>query len=102
MQNMTSIDHFGLTIASVKDDSLNGLTFYGNKKVYFLPINLAKSFPKLVAYGADECSIKIISKDNFKALNKLTYLGLQDNFIERIQTNTFEDLTSLEGLTLSE
>lgn len=100
MRSSTSINSFGIIIESSKDESVKGLSFYTNKNISFLPVNVAEVFPDLEGYSADDCSIKIVSKIYFQNLSKLTTLGLSNNLIERIPTNTFEDLTSVEIITL--
>lgn len=82
------------------DDSVLSLTFYTNRNIFYLPIDVAKSFPNLTAFGADETSIKEISKENFRNLRKLRCLTLVSNKIEMIFSDTFEDLESLEVLWL--
>lgn len=84
----------------MKNDNVTGLRMYGNKKIKFLPLSIDKVIPNLVAYSASHCTIKTISKDNFKNLNKLKELHLRDNLIEKIYGNTFEDLVALEQLNL--
>lgn len=68
----------------MKNDTVTGLRMYGNKKIKFLPLNVDKLIPNLVAYSASHCTIKTILKDNFKNLNKLKEPHLRDNHIEKI------------------
>lgn len=76
------------------------ISFYGNSKISFLPQGVGGKLPNLLSYAATYCSVKAIFKDNFKGLSKLIYLGLNRNEIEKIPTNTFEDLKVLEKLEL--
>lgn len=64
-------------------------------------MGLNKNFPELKSIDADFCSIRFIFKQNFENLNKLRYLDLDGNKIERINDDTFEDLLSLKVLMLS-
>lgn len=71
-----------------------------NKKIFFLPIKVADSFPNLVVLSAWGCSLTKISKENIKDLRKLTFYTLTGNKIENIPSDAFEGLTSLEWLWL--
>jgi Leucine-rich repeat (LRR) protein len=76
------------------------LSFYGNLKISYLPLNVGDVYPNMRSYPVNYCSVKSIRKENFKGLNKLTHLGLNRNQIERIMSNTFDGLKSLERLEL--
>lgn len=88
-------------ITSEPDDSVNGLAFLANKKVHFLPINIAESFPNLLGLSSWGCPIKVISRKHLKNLHKLKLLNLGRNKIEIIKKDTFKDLRSLEWIGLS-
>lgn len=103
MQVRTKIDSKEFAILSTGEPtnlSILGLTFYSNKQVSFLPVQVDVAFPQLVGYSAAKCSIKTISKDNFKNLRNLKDLSLRCNQIETIEKDTFEDLILLEVLWL--
>lgn len=95
----TSIDSTRFTFVSVHEE-LFGLWLGVNEKTVFLPINVNENFPNLIAYSASECSIKTLEKKNFEKLNKLKVVRLEINQIEKIPSDTFEDLVSLEYLYL--
>lgn len=95
-----AIDSPGALITTDDDLSIKGIFFDENGKVFFLPDNVHEKFPLLLAYSAWRCSIKAINKRNFEELYNLEYLSLGVNFIERIETNTFEDLMALKQLHL--
>lgn len=99
MDKKTIIDAPDVTI-STRDDTIQGLTFIYNKNIYHLPIGVGEKFPNLLAYSNYDCSIKEISKQNFKGLSKLKYLSMGANMIVRIASDTFSDLTSLEVLRI--
>jgi Leucine rich repeat len=101
MDKLTSIDSKEMTIAIDRDETIEGLSFWCNLKIKFLPIQVNEKFPNLLAYQASFCSVKEISKDHFKGLTKLKLLHLEGNQIEKVSTDTFEDLVALEGLDLS-
>ena len=86
-----------MTISNV-DSSIRGLSFYTNKKIMFLPVNVAESFNNLIAYDASECSITIISRENFAGMEHLRSLALVGNQIEKIYSDVFEGLENLEHL----
>lgn len=94
-----AIDSIGFTFVSVHEE-LYGLWLGVNEKTVFLPIKVNENFPNLIAYAATECSIKTIEKKNFEKLNKLKVVRLEINQIEKISSDTFEDLASLEYLYL--
>lgn len=86
--------------ASQKDSSMHVLCFDLNKEVYYLPVDVYKTFPNIEVYSASECSLRSISKENFQKLMSCTYLWLKHNELFKIDSNTFEDLVSLEKLYL--
>lgn len=71
-----------------------------NKHLFFLPENISTTYPNLNALSAELCSIKEISKLNFHGLKELKSLWITGNPLQRIASNTFEDLESLERLYL--
>lgn len=81
--------------------SVGGLSFYGNREVSFLPVDIDQNFPNLLAYNAASCSISLLSKSSFKGLHKVRELWLNNNYIVRIDSDTFEDLVALKCLVLS-
>lgn len=84
------------------DYSIQFISFVFNKKILFLPIRVAENFPNLLIYHATFCSIKTVQKVNFKDLSRLRWLFLDGNQLETIASDTFEDLTSLFRLEMSE
>lgn len=83
------------------DDLVQFVSFLFNKKILFLPINVAKNFPKLLVYHAAYLSIDTIKKIHFEGMNKLRWLFLDGNSIERVDSDTFEDLIDLIRLEMS-
>lgn len=100
MNEVTSIDSTGFTISSLTETTIGALNFYNNKKILFLPENPTETFTNLVIFGANSCSVKTIAKANFRGLNQLRALYLNNNQIKIIHNNTFEDLLLLEHLEL--
>lgn len=100
MTDTTSINVQGLKISAQADEMVCGLRFTDNEKVSFLPNNVHKKFPNLLGFDAFSCSIKSVSRENFKGLKRLEELWLGANRIEKIMNNTFLDLTSLKRLNL--
>lgn len=101
MDETTSIDDSGLTI-STRDETVKGLYFSGNRKIFYLPNNIAGTFPNLGGIEACECSLKEITKRNFDGLVELKVLFLDVNQIEKITSDTFEGLLKLEIVNLGE
>lgn len=102
MDNATRIDSPGYTVSNPKDESITGIFYQLNKKISYLPSQLHEIFPNLIALTAHRCSVKAVTRENFRNLNKLKGLWLSYNQIEKIYSDTFEDLISLETLDLSE
>lgn len=100
MNETTRIDSNGFKFISV-DGSIGGLRFTNNKEIFYLPTGLDESFPNLLIYTAAYCSINTISRENFKNLRKLSGLRLSGNRIEKIDSDTFSDLVSMEFISLS-
>lgn len=99
MKKSTSIGSDDVKL--LPDAAIGALFFDKNKKISFLPVDVGISFPRLKLYSAYRCSIKTIAKVHFKGLKMLRRLHLDNNQIETIKSNTFEDLNSLEELYLS-
>lgn len=100
MDRVTMIDSPTIAILDSHDDTIGGLRFYMNAKISFLPIKVFKSFPNIVVYNAEGCSIKSTSHENFEKLRRLKVLLLNDNEIEKLDAYIFDDLVSLEWLVL--
>lgn len=101
MQHSTVVDAPDFIISTPRDETVEGLRFTHNKNIFFLPTETAKTFPNLIMYSAWNCSIKVVKKENFKNLNTIVAIYLSDNQIETVSSDTFEDLTSLEMISLS-
>jgi len=102
LNTRTSIDSPDTTISSTNDTTVEGIDMDNNYQIQFLPFEIYKSFPNLVALSAHHCSIKAITKDNFKNLNKLRIISMGTNPISKIPDDAFERLESLEHLDLCE
>lgn len=101
MMHTTTINEPGATISSRdEDEAMAGLSFYTNMKIFYLPESVDGIFPNLMGYSAPFCFVKEISKVNFQGLKKVKFLYLQYNQIEKIPSNTFEDLVELEKVEL--
>lgn len=102
MHIATLIDSPGSTFSSASDETVTGLTFYTNKKVFYLPTRLDSTFPSLTHLSGMSCSIRTLSKESFQNLTKLVSLSLTKNEIKTVASDTFQDLVSLEELGLGE
>lgn len=101
MTDSPEINIPGSNLATAKDEEVAGLTMSLNSRIQFLPENLHDVFPNLMAFSASYCSLTIISRENFRQLYELRELHLDFNQIEKVEMNTFEDLTKLRVITLS-
>jgi hypothetical protein len=100
MKTQTSIDGKGFKISSSRDENVKAIIMSRNKKIIFLPDSPADIFPNLEMYCSDRCAIKEITRENFRGLLKLRFLFLIDNQIEIVRSDTFQDLTAIEGILL--
>lgn len=100
MNGTTSISSSGIAISSLTDASVGAFHLEYNKKIVYLPENTGEKFVNLLKFLASNCAIKTISKSNFKGLRKLIWLHLFTNVIETIPNDAFEDLESMENLSL--
>lgn len=71
------------------------------RNMEFLPVSVHRTFPILKVYSVIHTPVRKISKKNFEKLHKLEKLRLQNNYIEAIQSNTFNDLISLQVVEIS-
>ena len=101
MDDTTEINSADTTITA-RDESVEGFWLWVNKKIKFLPIDVSEKFPNLLGLSAYSCSLTTVSKANFKGLSKLRYLNLGYNQIEKIRSDVFSDLVSLEQLHMCE
>jgi Leucine-rich repeat (LRR) protein len=88
-------------INSTSDTEIQGFDIYNKIDVEFIPENLSEKFPNLIGINVFNCSIKTVTKTNFKGLNKLVIIGLSNNKIETIESGTFKDTTKVEKLALA-
>lgn len=84
------------------NDTIGGFNVQGNVQLNYLPTDVGERFPNVKIFDAGSCSIKAISKANFKKMGNLRTLWLGYNQIEEIHRGTFEDLKSLKSLFLGE
>lgn len=97
------IDEVGeedFTILSATDLTTLGFRINNNPGVKFLPTNLFRVFPDLLAVEVWFCSVTSVNGNHFKNLSKLKFLNLDSNEIEHISDDAFVDLVSLETLDL--
>lgn len=92
----------GFRISSPHDETVKLFDLNNNRKIYFLPDKISERFPNLLQYQATYCSLAIILRINFQGLDKLTNAYFGGNQIEKISSDTFDDLTSLKKLGLGE
>lgn len=102
MHESSTISALVFQLSSDYDRTVDALYYAYNMKIEYLPENVNEKFPGLKVLVANSCSIKAVTKKNFRNLSKLQLLDLSRNKIEEIYSNTFEDLRSLEDLRLRE
>lgn len=98
---MTSpINSSDFTISDQKNEEVKGIYFVRNTAIEFLPVFVYQKFPNLQGYAAYNCSIREISKKNFERLTRLVNIFLLGNKLEKIPSDTFDDLINLEVINL--
>jgi Leucine-rich repeat (LRR) protein len=100
MSETTTIDTPNMTIL-VRDNSMDALVIFGNKKVFYLPDKISFNYPNLKNCTASNCNIREVFRQNFFGLTTLTEINLRNNQIEKIASDTFEGLEALKELNLS-
>lgn len=100
MKDATTITRDDTAIATLQDLEIVVLYFGFNHEIYFLPVSVNETFPNLKNLEARYCSLRFISKKNFEGLFKLEYLDLEENFIEKIESDTFDGLDNLKYVNL--
>lgn len=95
MDVTTKITNQEVTISSPKNKSMEGLVFFGNRNIEYLPISIYKKYPNLLQIYAEDCSIKQVSKKNFEKLKKIEGVHLSGNQLETLEAGTFDDLVNL-------
>lgn len=100
MKATTEITSDDTKITDGRNMSITTIEFSGNRKIFFLPIDIHEKIPNLLSIYAQRCSISSISKKNFNKLSELKNLNLCENRIEKIESDTFEDLLNLRSVHL--
>lgn len=95
------IDSDDFTISTDKNLAVKSLQIFHSSKIKFLPIGVDDKFPNLEDFSIDNCSIKIISYENFRGLFNLKELHIVFTEIETIKSGIFDDLNNLIELDLS-
>lgn len=98
----TVIDSKDFLITSDRDVTVEYFNAEDNMKNEYLPTNIGETFPNLLGLNAHNCSIKEITRENFRGLNKLRTLILANNQIETIEDDTFDFIPAVRGIFLSE
>lgn len=100
MDETTAITTDDAKISDARNENFTHLSFFQNSEISFLPIEIHEKMPNLNKITAFLCSISKISKKNFSKLTKVLFLDLRYNKIEKIQSDTFEDLLELKTVWL--
>ena len=96
-----TIDDEESSLAGGLNLSVQAFYIQNNKEVKFLPENIFKYFPGLIAYNVLNCLIRTVNAKHFKGSNSLEHLDLDQNEIKSIDGDSFKDLIKLEMLGLS-
>lgn len=69
--------------------------------IEYLPVSVHKSIPNLKYYSISHTPIHKITKKNFEKMYELGVLSLDNNRIETIRSDTFQDLIKLVQISIS-
>ena len=72
-----------------------------NQKTDYLPRGMTTKYENIEVLNVEESGVKAITRDDFKAMPKLTRLSFFNNKIDIIPNNCFADLVQLEILELA-
>lgn len=97
----TVIQEHNLQIYDSDRDTIQRILFEPNQNVFFLPVLIFYEFPSVVVYIAKNCRILKIGSNNFKGLRKLKTLDFSWNLITSLKNEIFNELVSLERISLS-
>lgn len=89
-------------LSNPRNDDVDHFEFGDNRKVEYLPINIHDTFPNLAIFNAYACSLKSVSYQHFRGLNKLRQLSLSRNELTSLDEHTFDDLGRVLHLHLTE
>lgn len=101
LNGTTEIREENVEFGGLENFSVNVILLDGNQKIEFLPVNIFKKFSNLEIYLARRVSIKKVLALNFVGLVKLRLLDLSYNEIEFVPDECFQDLKSVEVISLS-
>lgn len=99
--DISEIDSKDFFVSDRRHDGVTDINFNRNPKIKFLPISVFLKFSNIRTYNAERCAIQEISKRNFEHLLELQTLNLAFNQIEIIKQDTFEGLSDLRTILLS-
>lgn len=101
LNKATVISDPNVTFSGSEIYDVNAILLLENYNIEYLPVNISKNVPNLEFYLAGRTIIREISALNFAKLSNLKFLGLQNNKIEFIPNNCFQDLTKIQEIDLS-
>ncbi|XP_037050271.1 toll-like receptor Tollo [Bradysia coprophila] len=100
------VNGMNFQISSGRNLSVEAVVFNENyskermKAINFLPVKVDDIFPNLIFYGVYRCAVQIVTRQNFKNLQKLLALDLVVNNIKTLDEDSFDDLTNLKSVNL--
>lgn len=94
--------NYKIKVSQADSEKVQAVSFDGNTKMKYLPVNIAEAFPNLIELSAKNSYLESISSDNFHGLDKLKRISLTDNDLNVIEGGTFGGLTRLELLDLGD
>lgn len=88
------------TLSNSVNESVTELVMKKNKNIEYMPQGVGVVFPNLEYIDAYGCSVTSLTKLNFKGLTKLINIDLEENRVEKIDANSFEDTVNLSNVYL--
>lgn len=103
LQHKTIIDSPDYTFANnLNYRGLEMLHIFHQRNVEFLPVLVHETFPILKFYRVVSTPIQKVFRKNFEKLNRLEMLHLEQNQIDVIKNDTFEDLVNLKEIFIGD
>lgn len=102
------VTSFETYVTEAKGEHIEGKTnddvqaiYFVNQTTRYVPLDLAKPFPNIIALRMQKSGLKFINQTTFKKQRMFRFIQLDDNEIEFIPKKTFWGQRNLESLSIS-
>lgn len=98
-QNISSNDFY--VLESPKYNNVELFQIKENIAAKYLPRLIGRKFPNLKEFSTVDSGLTVVRNQDFKDMQNLNFLDLNNNQIRYIESDAFKDLISLETLNLN-